>query len=52
VVGGALPAGLALPRRENAISGTLTTAGTFTFTVRVTYDLGAFSEKGFSITIS
>ena len=52
VVAGALPPGLELPRRENTISGTPTTAGTFTFTVRVTDDLGAFSEKEFSITIS
>jgi hypothetical protein len=52
VVAGALPAGLELPRRENTISGTPTTAGTFTFTVRVTDDLGAFSEKELSITIS
>jgi Putative Ig domain len=49
---GALPPGLELPKRENTISGTPTTAGTFTFTVRVTDDLGAFSEKEFSITIS
>jgi hypothetical protein len=52
VVAGALPPGLELPRRENTISGTPTTAGTFTFTVRVTDDLGAFSEKELSITIS
>jgi hypothetical protein len=52
VVGGRLPPGLTLPRRENTISGTPTAAGTFTFTVRVTDDLGAFSEKEFSITIS
>jgi hypothetical protein len=52
VVAGALPAGLELPRRENTISGTPTTAGTFTFTVRVTDDLGAFSDKALSITIS
>ena len=51
VVAGALPPGLELPKRENTISGTPTTAGTFTFTVRVTDDLGAFSEKEFSITI-
>jgi Putative Ig domain len=38
--------------RENTISGTPTTAGTFTFTVRVTDDLDAFSEKELSITIS
>jgi hypothetical protein len=52
VVAGALPPGLELPKRENTISGTPTTAGTFTFTVRVTHDLGAFSEKELSITIS
>jgi hypothetical protein len=52
VVAGALPPGLELPRRENTISGTPTTAGTFTFTVRVTDDLGAFSDKELSITIS
>ena len=52
VVAGALPPGLELPRRENTISGTPTTAGTFEFTVRVTDDLGAFSEKAFSITVS
>jgi hypothetical protein len=52
VVAGALPAGLELPRRETTISGTPTTAGTFSFTVRVTDDLGTFSEKALSITIS
>jgi hypothetical protein len=52
VVTGALPPGLELPSRQNTISGTPTTAGTFSFTVRVTDDLGAFSEKELSITIS
>ena len=52
VVAGTLPPGLELPRRENTISGTPTTAGTFTFTVRVTDALGAFSEQTFSITIT
>jgi len=52
VVAGALPPGLELPRQENTISGTPTTAGTFTFTVRVTDDLGAFSDKELSITIT
>jgi hypothetical protein len=52
VVAGTLPPGLELPKGENTISGTPTTAGTFIFTVRVTDDLGAFSEKELSITIS
>jgi len=51
VVSGTLPPGLELPRGENTISGTPTTAGTFTFTVRVTDDLDAFSEQTFSITV-
>jgi hypothetical protein len=38
--------------RAPSLSGTPTAAGTFTFTVRVTDDLGAFSEKELSITIS
>jgi hypothetical protein len=52
VVAGTLPPGLTLPKRENTISGTPTTAGTFTFTVRITDDLDPFSEKELSITIS
>ena len=52
VVAGTLPPGLELPNRENTISGTLTTPGTFTFTVRVTDDLGAFSEEELSITVN
>ena len=51
VVSGTLPPGLELPKGENTISGTPTTQGTFAFTVRVTDDLGAFSEKELSITI-
>ncbi|HEY9377608.1 MAG TPA: Ig domain-containing protein [Jiangellaceae bacterium] len=52
VVSGELPPGLALPKGENTISGTPTTAGTFTFTVQVTDDLGTTAEKTFTITIS
>jgi Putative Ig domain len=52
VVAGELPPGLELPKRENTISGTPTTAGTFTFTVRVTDDLGASTDKEFTITIT
>jgi len=52
VVDGALPPGLELPRRDNTISGTPTTPGTFTFTVRVTDDLGGFDEKAYTITIT
>ena len=42
----------AAPRRENTISGTPTTAGTFTFTVQVTDEQGTTAEKTFTITIS
>ena len=52
VVSGALPPGLELPRRENTISGTPTTAGTFTFTVQVTDERDTTAEKTFTITIS
>jgi hypothetical protein len=52
VVAGELPPGLELPRRDNSITGTPTTAGTFTFTVRVTDERDAFAERAFSITIS
>jgi hypothetical protein len=52
VVSGELPPGLELPRRENTISGTPTTAGTFTFTVQVTDERGTTAEKVFTITIS
>ena len=51
VVAGGLPPGLVLPSGDNTISGTPTTAGTYTFTVRVTDDLGAFAEKQLTITI-
>jgi hypothetical protein len=52
VVSGELPPGLELPRRENTISGTPTTAGTFTFTVQVTDEQGTTAEKEFTVTIS
>jgi hypothetical protein len=44
--------GLELPRRENTISGTPTTAGTFTFTVQVTDERGTTAEEAFTITVS
>jgi hypothetical protein len=52
VIAGTLPPGLELPRRDNQIFGTPTTPGTFTFTVRVTDDVGSFSDREFSITIT
>ena len=52
LVGGALPPGLELEEDPGRITGTPTTAGTFTFTVRVTDSRGAFAERTFSITIS
>ena len=55
VVDGRLPPGTKLfdfAGSSGLINGVPTTAGTFSFTVRVTDDLAAFSEKEFSITIS
>jgi hypothetical protein len=52
VVAGELPPGLELPKRENTISGTPTTAGTFPFTAQVTDERGTTAEKAFTITIS
>jgi hypothetical protein len=52
LVAGELPPGLELTESPRRITGTPTTAGTFTFTVRVTDSRGAFAERTFSITIS
>jgi hypothetical protein len=52
VVSGELPPGLELPKGENTISGTPTTAGTFTFTAQVTDERGTTAQKAFTITIS
>ena len=52
LVGGELPPGLELSESPGRITGTPTTAGTFTFTVRVTDDRGATAERTFSITIT
>jgi hypothetical protein len=52
IVSGELPPGLELPKRENTISGTPTTAGTFTFTVQVTDERDTTADKTFTITIS
>lgn len=52
LVSGQLPPGLSLSESPGRITGTPTVAGTFTFTVRVTDDRGAFAERTFSITIS
>lgn len=49
---GALPPGLSLTASPGRITGTPTTAGTFTFLVRVTDSRGAFAERTFSITIT
>ena len=51
-VGGELTPGLELSESPGWITGTPTTAGTFTFTVRVTDDRGATADRTFSITIS
>jgi hypothetical protein len=52
LVSGELPPGLELTESPGRITGTPTTAGTFTFTVRVTDSRGAFAERTFSITIT
>ena len=52
LVSGELPPGLELSESPGRITGTPTTAGTFTFTVRVTDSRDAFAERTFSITIS
>ena len=52
LVGGELPPGLSLSESPGRITGTPTTAGTFSFTVRVTDDRGAIAERTFTITIT
>jgi hypothetical protein len=52
LISGELPPGLELTESPGRITGTPTTAGTFTFTVRVTDSRGALAERTFSITIS
>jgi polysaccharide export outer membrane protein len=46
VIGGALPAGLALNPSSGAIGGTPTADGTFSFTVQVTDSAGAMATTG------
>jgi Putative Ig domain len=50
IVAGALPDGLDL--KGNVISGTPETAGTFTFTARITDKAGSTAEQEFTITVS
>ena len=49
---GQLPPGLRLTTSPGSVTGTPTTAGTFSFVVRVTDSRGAFAERTFSITIA
>jgi Putative Ig domain len=49
---GQLPPGLRLTASPGRITGTPTTRGTFTFTVRATDTRGVFAERTFSITVT
>ncbi|HEX2043335.1 MAG TPA: Ig domain-containing protein [Acidimicrobiales bacterium] len=52
LVAGQLPPGLSLTTSPGRITGTPTTVGTFTFTLRVTDEGGQQASRQFSITIS
>ena len=51
-VGGTLPPGLTVQASPGRVRGTPTTAGTFTFTVRVDDSAGQFATQPFTITIT
>ena len=52
VISGSLPPGLTLAAATGVISGTPTTAGTYTFFVTVTDSTGPSPQQGFSITVA
>ena len=52
VFSGALPAGTTLAPSTGIISGTPTTAGTFTFSIKVTDSLGFIGFQGFQIIVA
>ena len=52
VSAGALPAGLTLNASSGVISGTPTTAGASSFTIRATDGSGAFGSRAYSVTTS
>ena len=51
ILSGSLPGGLGLNSTTGAITGTPTAAGTFSFTARVTDNVGTTSDRALSITI-
>ncbi|MBS0657489.1 MAG: lamin tail domain-containing protein [Verrucomicrobia bacterium] len=51
IVGGALPSGIALDASTGALSGNFSAAGTFTFTARVTDNLGTQTTRGYTVVV-
>lgn len=52
VTDGTLPDGITLGKATGKLSGTPTTAGSYTFTVRLTDGNGAWAEKSYTLTVN